>query len=225
MGDIPIPTNTLLVPGAVVNDTLKGGQFSTYFNYGEVKSYGVDLGLNFYFTDNISLAVKYSYFGSDITDDNIKNDANKDGYVSAEEKSLNAPENRVASTLSFQNLAKGKLFMNISGRWVEEFDMYSGSQIGTAAGKGKRGVITIAPGTNPSTGLPRATTIFKNFNWGSLGGFTTFDFTAGYKINSMLTFSGSISNIFDTEQREFVGSPSIGRLFSFELRAHIPNTK
>ena len=63
--------------------------------------------------------MKYSWFGSDIKDDNIKNDANKDGYVSLEERSLNAPENRLASTLSFQNLCKGKMFVNLSVRWVE----------------------------------------------------------------------------------------------------------
>ena len=32
------------------------------------------------------------------------------------------------------------------------------------------------------------------------------------------------SNLFNVEQREFVGSPLIGRLFSVELRANIPNT-
>lgn len=218
VGDIPIST-PLLIPGTVTTDTLKNAAFSTYFNYGQVKSYGIDVGLNYFFTDNISLAVKYSWFGSDITKNNIKNDANRDGYVSLEERSLNAPKNRLASTLSFLNLAKGKLFINLSVRWVQQYDLYSGNQISTAAGKGKRGVVY--GGINPLNNQPR--NYVKNFDWGALGGFTTVDISAGYKLNSMLSIGGGISNIFNTDQREFVGSPSIGRLYSVEIRAHIPN--
>lgn len=222
VGDIPIPTNTLLLPGTVNSSgILSGAAFSTYFNYGEVASYGVDLGLNYYFTNRVSLAVKYSWFGSDITDNNIKNDANRDGFVSLEERNLNAPENRLAATLSFQDLLKGKMFVNISGRWVQQYDMYSGSQIGTEAGKGKRGVVD--GGINPLNGQPRL--YVKNFNWGALGGFTTFDISTGYRFNEMLSLGAAVSNIFNTEQREFVGSPSIGRLFSVELKAQIPNNK
>ena len=221
VGDIPIATNTLLFPGVVnTSGVLNGAAFSTYFNYGEVASYGVDLGVNYYFSDHVNLAIKYSWFGSDITKDNIKNDANRDGYVSLEERNLNAPKNRIAGTLSFQNLAKGKMFLNLSARWVEEFDMYSGSQIGTKEGQGKRGVVY--GGINPVNNLPRL--YVKNFNWGPLGGFTTVDITTGYKFSEMFSVAGSVSNLFDTEQREFVGSPSIGRLFSVELRATIPNS-
>lgn len=219
VGDITIST-PLLLPGTTNNNILSGAAFSTYFNYGKVKSYGVDLGVNYFFTDNVSLAVKYSWFGSDITKDNIQNDANKDGYVSLEERSLNAPKNRLASTLSFQNLAKGKAFINLSVRYVQEYDMYSGNQIATAAGAGKRGVVY--GGINPLNNQPR--NYVKNFNWGALGGFTTVDLSAGMKLNSTLSIGAGISNIFDTDQKEFVGSPSIGRLFSVELKAHIPNS-
>jgi iron complex outermembrane receptor protein len=219
VGDIPIST-PLLIPGTVTNDTLKNAAFSTYFNYGEVKSYGIDLGINYFFTNNISLAVKYSYFGSDITKNNLKNDANKDGYVSLEERSLNAPQNRLAGTLSFQNLAKGKMFLNLSARWVEQFDMYSGNQIGTAAGAGKRGVVY--GGINPINNQPR--NYVKNYDWGALGGFTTVDISTGFRMNSMLSLGAGISNLFNVTQREFVGSPSIGRLFSLEIKARIPHT-
>lgn len=220
VGNIPI-TTPLLLPGAVTGGILNGAAFSTYFNYGEVASYGVDLGLNYYFNDNVSWAVKYSWFGSDITKDNIKNDANRDGYVSLEERSLNAPANRFSSTLSFQNMAKGKMFLNISMRWVESYDLYSGNQIGTKVGAGKRGVVY--GGINPLTNLPR--NYIKNFNWGALGGFTTFDISTGVKLNSQLSIGAGISNVFNVKQLEFVGSPYIGRLFSLELKAHIPNSK
>jgi len=217
VGDIPI---TPAIPGTVnASGVLSGGTFLTYFNYGKIASYGIDLGLNYYFTGNINLSVKYSYFGSDITKDKPENDANRDGYVSLEERSLNAPKNRIAATLSFQNLFKSKAFLNLSTRWVEKFDLYSGSQIGTAAGQGKRGVVY--GGINPLNNTPR--NYLKNFDRGPMGGFTTFDASAGYRFFEMLSLGASISNIFDTDQREFVGSPLIGRLFSFELRANIPN--
>lgn len=219
VGDIPIAT-PLLIPGTVTNNVLGGAAFATYFNYGVVKSYGVDLGVNYFFTSNISLAIKYSWFGSDITEENIKNDANKDGYVSLEERNLNAPKNRLSSTLSFQNLCKGKMFVNLSVRWVQEYDLYSGNQISTAAGKGKRGLVY--GGINPLTNLPR--NYVKNFNNGALGGFTTVDISTGVKLNTMLSLGAGVSNLFNTEQREFVGSPSIGRLFSIELKAHIPHS-
>ncbi|MDP3394518.1 TonB-dependent receptor [Sediminibacterium sp.] len=220
VGSIPI-TTPLLLPGAVTGGVLGGAAFSTYFNYGEVASYGVDLGLNYYFNDNVSWAFKYSWFGSDITKNNIKNDANRDGYVSLEERSLNAPANRFSTTLSFQNMAKGKMFLNISMRWVESYDLYSGNQIGTKVGAGSRGVVY--GGINPLNNLPR--NYVKNFNWGALGGFTTFDISTGVKLNSQLSIGAGISNVFNVKQLEFVGSPSIGRLFSVELKAHIPNSK
>lgn len=222
VGTIGIPTAGLLLPGTV-NGTgiLSGAAFATYFNYGEVSSYGVDMGVNYYFTDDISLAMKYSWFGSDITDDNTKNDANRDGYVSLEEKSLNTATNRFSSTLSFQNIAKGKMFLNISLRSVASFDLYSGNQISTKAGAGKRGLVY--GGINPLNNTPR--NYVKNFDWGALGGFTTIDISTGVKLNSELSLGAGISNLFNVTQKEFVGSPSIGRLLSVELKAHIPNKK
>jgi iron complex outermembrane receptor protein len=219
VGDIAIPTQNLLLGGTVTNNALAGAAFSTYFNYGQVDAWGVDLGINYYFTSNVSLGVKYSYFGSDITEDNIKNDANRDGFVSSEEKSLNTPKNRLAATLSFQNLMNKKLFINLSMRAVQKFDFYSGNQIATEAGAGKRGVVTAT--------LPNGTKVnyLKNFDYGPLGGFTTFDFSAGYALSKNITAGAAVSNIFNVKQREFVGSPLIGRLFSVELKANIPYHK
>jgi iron complex outermembrane receptor protein len=201
--------------GRVVDDTLSGASFLTFFNYGEVKAFGVDADLRYNFNKFISLAVKYSWFGSDITNDNTKNDANTDGYVSAEEKSLNAPVNRAVGILQFQNLLKEKFFLNLSARYVEQYDFYSGSQIGTAAGKGKRGIIEI-PGKPP---------LIKNFDWGPLGGFTTIDVEAGYKFNEMVTVNAGVSNLLNTHQIEMVGSPSVSRIIMVELKVQVPDMK
>jgi len=100
------------------------------------------------------------------------------------------------------------MYINVSARFVQQYDFYSGSQISTAAGEGHRGVVE---GLN------------KNFDWGPLGGFTTFDFSIGYKINEMISAGMNITNLFDTEQREYAGSSLIGRLIMFELKVHVPN--
>ncbi|MBP6687238.1 MAG: TonB-dependent receptor [Lacibacter sp.] len=208
-------THSQPTAGAVVNDTLRNASFTTFFNYGDVRAYGLDLGLTYTFNKFFSLAVKYSWFGSDITKDNVKNDANKDGFVSLEEKSLNAPQNRGVVILNIQNLAKERLFIMLSARFVEQYDFYSGAQIGTAAGYGKRGAIE-RPGQAP---------IIKNYDWGPLGGFTTIDLSAGYKLNQMVSVNLGVTNLFNTRQIEFVGSPSIGRLIMAEVKVNVPDGK
>jgi outer membrane receptor for ferrienterochelin and colicins len=50
--------------------------------------------------------------------------------------------------------------------------MYSGNQIGTKMGAGQRG--SVYGGINPLNGQPRY--YIKNFDWGALDGFITFDF-------------------------------------------------
>ncbi|HEX7846344.1 MAG TPA: TonB-dependent receptor, partial [Chitinophagaceae bacterium] len=208
-------THNPVFAGAVSNDTLRNANFLTYFNYGDIRVYGLDLGLNYTINKFFSAGFKYSWFGSDLEKENSKNDANQDGYVSPEEKSLNAPKNRGALLFNFQNMVKGRVEANITVRYVQQYDFYSGSQIGTAAGKGKRGVIT-RPGKPP---------LLKNFDWGPLGGFTTVDLNASYKFNEMIRVNMGISNLFDTRQVEFVGSPSIGRLIMVELKLQVPNSK
>jgi iron complex outermembrane receptor protein len=200
--------------GSSGNDTLRNAQFLTFFNYGDVRAYGLDLGVNYTFSKFISMAIKYSRFGSDITKDNMKNDANKDDYVSPEEKSLNAPKNRGVIILKFENLYKQKMFFNLSARFVEKYDFYSGNQIGTAAGMGSRGRID----------RPVLPPLIKNFNWGPLGDFTTVDINTGYKFNKRISVNISVTNLFDIRQIEFVGSPSIGRLIMAELKVHVPNS-
>lgn len=212
VGDIPV---TPAFPGMVDNNGfLNNAKFNTFFNYGDVRSYGLDIGLNYSFNRIISLAIRYSWFGSGITSNNLKNDANGDSAVTTEESSLNAPRHRGVAILNFQNLCRQKMFVSFAARFTEQYDFYSGSQISTAAGEGKRGIVY-------RDNLPP---ILKNFDWGPLGGFTVVDVIAGYRINTMLNLNMSITNLFNVKQLEFVGSPYIGRLIMFELKVHLPNS-
>ena len=98
---------------------------------------------------------------------------------------------------------------------VEQYEFYSGSQIGTIAGKRKRGFIEV----------PNKPPLLKNFDWGPLGDFTTIDLQAGYRFNEMITLNTGITNMFNTRQIEMVGSPSIGRLVMFEVKMLVPHNK
>jgi outer membrane receptor for ferrienterochelin and colicins len=62
----------------------------------------------------------------------------------------------------------------------------------------------------------------RTWNYGPLGGYTTVDVSAGYRLSSYLTASAQVVNLFDTKMREFVASPFIGRLYSVELKVNLP---
>ncbi len=210
---------TPLFPGQLTtsDSILKNAQFLTVFNFGDVRVYGVDAGISYSFNRYAELVVRYSWIGSDITKGNKDNDANKDNFVAADEKSLNAASHKAVAILNLHNLWKERMFASISARFTSSYDFYSGNQISTAAGQGKRGIVYWVD----TTGVQRY--YLKNFDWGPLGGFTIFDVAVGYKFNSQLSASMNITNLFNSEQREFAGSPAIRRLIIFELRVHVPN--
>lgn len=184
-----------------------GNLHITYLNFGQVTSYGADFGLNVVLNKYLTAGVKYSHFGSDITDeDKFEDDPNLRGVSPIARQSLrvlNAPQNRYNFNLAARNLLDSKMFASLNMHIVPEFDFRSGQQIATAAGAGTR-----IPGTL--------------FNYGPLGGFTSFDLSAGYQINELLSVGASVSNLFNVDQREFVGSPLIGRLFGAELKLQLP---
>ena len=62
----------------------------------------------------------------------------------------------------------------------------------------------------------------RTYNYGPLGGSTTVDVSAGYRLSSYLTASAQVVTLFDTKMREFMASPFIGCLYSAELKVMIP---
>lgn len=192
-GDTPIP------------DEL-GALHITYLNYGEVTAYGADIGLSYQLNQNFSIGAKYMYFDSDITDeDKFEDEPNLQNLSPATRESLrtlNAPNHRASFNFTAANLLDNKLTASVNVRWVPEYDFRSGQQVATAAGAGTR-----TPGFL--------------YDYGPLGGFTTVDLSAGYQINDTFQLGVSATNLFDVEQREFVGSPFIGRLINAELKVHL----
>ena len=97
----------------------------------------------------------------------------------------------------------------LGARYVQQYDFYSGNQIGTSEGEGMKGAVAGNPKVN------------YNFDWGPLGGFLSVDFSAGYSFNSSISANLNITNLFNSRQIEFVGSPSIGRLIVAEVRVEL----
>ena len=177
----------------------------TYVNFGQVDTYGADLGLSYFLTNALSVALNYSYFGFNLNKDDLSNDGNKDGKVTDTDLPINTPAHKASLAVNYSGK---KFFGSVFTRYVQAYDFYSG--------------INVAAATNPTLGLRENARFGRTYNYGPLGGFTTIDVSAGYRLNSYLTASAQVVNLFDTKMREFVASPFIGRLYSAELKVMLP---
>ncbi|PTX44519.1 iron complex outermembrane receptor protein [Christiangramia gaetbulicola] len=200
-GDTPIGD---LIPGS------DGSFVLTYLNFGKVDTYGADLGINYFINDQNRLSFNYSYFGYDIDKNDPANDGNRDGLVLDTDLPLNTPENKFGIGYYYTG---PKFFGSLYGRYVQEYDFFSGINIAAETqdlnGDGVDDVIE-----NARNG--------RTWNYGPLGGFFNLDLNVGYKFNENWTVGASVTNLFDSEVRQFVASPEIGRLFLVELKYHLP---
>ncbi|QYA24403.1 TonB-dependent receptor [Gramella sp. MT6] len=200
-GDTPIGE---LIPGS------DGSFVLTYLNFGKVDTYGADLGINYFINDQNRLSFNYSYFGYDIDKDDPANDGNRDGLVLDTDLPLNTPENKFGIGYYYTG---PKFFGSLYGRYVQEYDFFSGINIAAETqdlnGDGVDDVVE-----NARNG--------RTWNYGPLGGFFNLDLNVGYKFNENWTVGASVTNLLDSEVRQFVASPEIGRLFLVELKYHLP---
>ncbi|GBD89644.1 hypothetical protein BMS3Abin04_00352 [bacterium BMS3Abin04] len=165
--------------------------------------------MNYYFNKNLTFVFNYSYFNFSLDKSDIKNDGNGDGKVTNTDLPINTPKNKLGFGI---NASYNKFFGSVFGRWVEAYDFFSG--------------INVAASTDPSIiygGSPvvENTRVGRSWNYGPLGGFLNFDITAGYSFTKHVTIIVSVSNLFNTRERQFVGSPLISRLASAELRFNL----
>lgn len=182
----------------------------TYANFGTVNTYGFDASVSYAFTGSLSGAINYSYFGFKLDDADLANDGNKDGKVDVNDLPINTPANKFSAGL---NYTKNKFFGNIFGRWVQQYDFFSGINV---AAKTNTDLIY---GGNQVIENKRVGTSFNN---GPLGGFFNVDLGLGYKFGKYFTVSGQVVNLFNSEVREFIASPSISSLYSVELKVDLP---
>ena len=187
-----------------------GGLVATYVNFGEVNTYGLDIGLTYYFTPELSTYVNYSYFDYSADEDNLDNDFNNDGVVNFLDLLVNAPTHKMGAGLNYSGK---KWFGSFFGRWVQEYDYFSSFQIASRS----------YPDLNY-----RGRPIIENarssdaFNYGPLGGFVTFDASLGYRFSEKVTLSVAANNLLNTELREFTASAPTRGLYTLELRFNLP---
>lgn len=199
VGDKPI--------GEVVEGS-NGAFVLTYLNFGHVDTYGLDVGLNYYFDDSFRAVFNYSYFGRNLDKEDLANDGNLDGKVLESELPINTPNNKFSLGFHYN---KGNFYGAIYGRYVQDYDFFSGINIAAETqdldGDGVNEIVE-----NARNG--------RTWNYGQLGGFTV-DANAGYNFSDSLSLGVSITNLFNAEVREFVASPAISTLISFELKYNI----
>ena len=81
----------------------------SYTNFGEVDTQGIDIGLNYYFTDDWTFSFSYSWFDFSI----------KDILADLEPLLLpNSPEHKFSSGLAY---SRDRFNTSFSVRWVDEF--------------------------------------------------------------------------------------------------------
>lgn len=194
------------VPIADVTPGANGGFVLTYLNFGKVDTYGADIGLNYYLNDRNRLAFNYSYFDYTLDEDDPANDANRDGIVTRTDLPINTPKHKANLGYYFNG---DRFFGSVFSRWAQEYDFFSG--------------INVAAKTQDLTGdgvneIVENARVGRTWNYGPLGGFVNFDVNLGYRITDGLSLGASVTNIFNTEVREFVASPPVRRLFLVELK-------
>jgi iron complex outermembrane receptor protein len=199
-------------PIAEVQDAFAvyGGLVATYVNFGEVNTYGLDIGLTYYFTPELSTYVNYSYFDYSADEDNMENDFNNDGVVNFLDLLVNAPTHKMGAGLNYSG---DKWFGSFFGRWVQEYDYFNSFQIAS------RSYPDLNYRGRPIIENARST---DAFNYGPLGGFVTFDASLGYRISDKVTLSAAANNLLNTELREFTASPPTRGLYTLELRFNLP---
>ena len=182
------------------------GLVASYINFGRVDSYGFDVSATYYINNNFNILGNYSYFGYSYDENDLTNDINRDGVVNFLDVLVNAPTHRISAGINYNNK---KFFGTLFARYVSAYDYFSSFQIASRSHPDLRyRGVPIIEGARSA----------DSFNYGPLGGFTSFDLNLGYNITSALMVSVSITNLFDKPLREFTAAPPTRRLVIGEIR-------
>lgn len=192
-----------------------GGLVATYVNFGQVNTYGFDIGLNYYFTTELSAFANYSFFDYAVDEDDLDNDFDNNGVVNFLDILVNAPTHKFGLGLNYSGK---QWFGSLFGRWVQAYNYFSSFQIASET-------LTNDDG---SPILYRGVPIVENarsadaFNYGPLGGFFTVDANIGYRFSERVTLAAAATNLANQPLREFTASAPTRGLYTLELRIHLP---
>ena len=185
-----------------------GGLVATYINFGQVNTFGFDLGFDYLFNDNWSANFNYSFFDYSVDEDDEENDFNGDGKVNFLDILVNAPNHKAGGGISYND---SKWNASLFGRWVQAYNYFSSFQIASETIEGE-----VYRGT-PIVEDARST---DSYNYGPLGGFVTFDLNVAYKITDRIQVGLTATNLLNTELREFTAAAPTRGLYTAMFRYH-----
>lgn len=193
--------------------SIYNGLVATYINFGEVNTYGADIGFSYYFTDQWHMTANYSYFDFDVDENDLENDFDGNGTVNFLDILVNAPTHKAGMGLYYSGDRFGG---SIFGRWVEQYNYFSSFQIAseTIEGESYRGVPIIEDARGADS-----------YNYGPLGGFVTFDLNVSYHLTDRIQLGLTATNLFNTELREFTASAPTRGLYTLLFRYHFDPRK
>ncbi|MEM8582874.1 MAG: TonB-dependent receptor [Bacteroidota bacterium] len=192
-----------------------GGFVATYLNFGQVNTYGADIGLTYYFTPQLSAFFNYSHFNFTFDELDPENDFFPDGEVNFLDLLVNAPTNKMGAGINYSG---DRWFGSLFGRWVQEYNYFSSFQIASETLTRPDGTPFVYRGVPIVEGARSA----DAFNFGPLGGFVTFDLSVGYRLSDKFTIAAAASNLFNTELREFTASAPTRGLYTLEMKINLP---
>ena len=180
----------------------------SYINYGRVNTYGIDIGLNYYFSDRYNLTFNYSFFDYSIDSTDPNNDVNKDGRVDNFDIAINTPRNKISSAF---NGRFNKFYSSVFARWVQKYDFFSGPSVAAA--------------TNPNNiysnyPVVQDQRVGAKWNYGPLGGFYL-SINGNYQITDILNVGIFVNNILGEGNYEFVAAPPTETTFGIELKVSL----
>lgn len=184
---------------------LEGAYILTYLNFGHVNTYGFDLGLNYFITNNYSVSLNYSYFDFSLDTNDMANDGNGDGEVTVLDLPLNTPKNKISGSF---NINYDKFYGSVFARWIQKYDFFSGRNV---AAKTNTDIIIAG---DPVIEGQR---VGSQWNYGQLGGFYL-SINAGYKITKNFSIGAYVNNLAGAGNYEFVASPDTRTSFGAELK-------
>ena len=201
-GDRPIEEFTL---GVSPGNLPPGALIMTNINFGNVQTYGFDMGLKYYLSDNYLVMLNYSYFDYLLDKDDQANDANRDGKVTDNDLAVNTPQHKISSAIQVNYLKfQGTLF----SRWIEKYDFFSGRNVAST--------------TYPDriyNGYPviQGKRVGDQFNNGPLGGFYM-SVNAGYQVTSLIHAGFYVNNILGKGNYEYVSMAPTRTTWGIELK-------
>lgn len=198
------PLFPLVESGIIPGDASTSAQI--YFNFGELYTYGTDIEVRWQINRRWSSTFIYSHFDWSFDEKDPANDINGDGIArEGVDIQINAPKNRVNAIVNYDH---ENWFVSARARWVQKYNFFSGS--------------TIAAAENPNL-FYQGSPVLENqpvagsYNDGPLGGFMNVDLGVSYRFEEHYMASLEVTNVFDSEVRDFVTSPVISRLINLQI--------